>query len=266
MINILIVDDSGSIRLQVKHMLKGTNCMVFEAANGKQVLLNMFSKDHSLEDMDLVLLDIHLGEVDGYEVLKNLTDRRPGLPVIMISSERKRENILKSVQAGAKDYILKPFTKELLISRISRFHDILIKEQIESNLKELDNALLIEVERAIRTNTAVSVLNLTFRLKKGMTENEIYRLKENLLKSMRKIDNIFIRNGQMTLVLPLTNKDGLNIVRQKIAKVFSETGMAYEDTYEKVFCFPDDLTEKALLQKFDSSKIKDIILFKIKTA
>ena len=263
MINILIVDDSGVIRLQIKHMLSGTNCIVFEAAHGKQVLLNMFSKEHSLEDMDLILLDIHLGEIDGYEVLKNITNRYPSLPVIMISTERKKENILKFIQAGAKDYILKPFNKELLISRISRFYKIMTKEQIELDIKELDNVISTEVDRAIRANTAMSVLNLSYKVNKDLVKDDTYRLRKNLIKFLRKIDSVFVWNEHILLILPLTNKDGLSIIKQKISRALIESGIIYEDINEKVFCFPDDLEDKNILERYESNRVGEIILQKI---
>lgn len=86
--NILVVDDSGTIRLMVRQMLRETNCRVFEAATATQVLQGAFS--HALGRMDLVLLDLYLGEEDGFEVLKTITSIYPDLPVIMMSMERKK--------------------------------------------------------------------------------------------------------------------------------------------------------------------------------
>lgn len=261
MINILVVDDSGVIRLQVKQILKETNCRIFEAVNGKQVILNTFSKDYSLKDMDLVLLDIHLGEIDGYEVLKNITTSYPSLPVIMMSIERRKENILKCINLGAKDYILKPFNKEMLISRINRFHNILFRKQAEeADIEALDNTLLVEIDRAIRVNVPLTVLILKVNSKKNTgRENIIY--KKNLLKILRKIDSVLTYNKYIVLILPLANKDNFEIVKNKISKAFMEVGITYEEEIsQKVFFYPDDVKEKELIQNFNSKAIKDLIL------
>lgn len=260
MINILVVDDSGVIRLQTRQMLKELNCRIFEAVNGMQVLQNTFSKDYFLKDMDLVLLDLYLGEIDGYDILKVITNSYPNLPVIIMSIERKRESILKCIELGAKDYILKPFDKELLLSRIKRFHNILSREQIEVDIKELDNTLLFELDRALRANTPLSVLIVKIMPNKNIEQNVLYSLKENLKNILRKIDNVIIYKRFVVLTLPLTNRNGLEVVKSKIASAFSDLNITHEDMREKSFVYPDDVQENELIQNYNSSGIKDLIL------
>lgn len=260
MINILVVDDSGVIRLQIRQMLKELNCRIFEAVNGKQVLQNTFSKDYFLKDMDIVLLDLYLGEIDGYDVLKAITNHYPSLPVIIMSVERKRESILKCIELGAKDYILKPFNKELLLSRIKRFCNILSKEQIEANIKELDSTLIFELDRALRVNTPLSVLIVKIMPNKNIGQNVFYNLKENLKNILRKIDNVIIYKRFAVLILPLADRNGLETVKSKIANAFSDLNINNEDIQEKSFVYPDDVQEKELIQNYNSSGIKDLIL------
>ncbi|MBO8128761.1 MAG: response regulator [Peptococcaceae bacterium] len=196
--------------------------MINILVSGKQVLQNTFSKDYTLKDMDLVFLDIYLGEIDGYEVLKNITTSYPDLPVIMMSVDRKKENVLKSIELGAN------------------------------------------VDRATRVNTPLTVLILKIDTKKEIRHDILNNLKENLSKILRRIDSVFVYERSIILILPLTNKNGLKIVKSRISKVFMDAGIHYSDMREEIFFFPDDVKEKELIQNFDNYKIKDLILQKIK--
>lgn len=256
--NILVVDDSGIIRFQVRKILKEMNYRIFEAADGRQVLSNTFSKNFSLEDMDLILLDIYLGEIDGYEVLKYLSTNYPNLPVVIMSIEGKKENILKCIELGARDYILKPFNKEVLTFRVKRFIS-------SGDIKVLDETLFVEVERAIRTNTSFTVLIIKINFQKSRRNNIIY-LKGKLQKILRKIDSVFIFNNCIILILPLANKDGVEIVKRRIAKAFTEVEINYEQTHQETFFYPDDVSDKELIQNFNTNAIKLLILHKINQA
>ncbi|MCL6478234.1 MAG: response regulator [Peptococcaceae bacterium] len=257
--NILVVDDSGAIRLMVKHMLNNTNCRVFEASRGEQVVSNLFSGKYTLADMDLVLLDLYLGEVDGFEVLKKIASSHPNLPVIVMSMERRKESILKCIELGAKDYILKPFDREILFSRLNQFHKILSREEIEADTTDLENAVFFETNRAIRANTPFSVLILKVALEnKG--RNTFYELKEAVQKRLRRIDNVMIYKKCLVLILPMANAAGLETVKGKIRRVFEGMGIAFDGINKKSFVFPDEVNDKELIKGYNTYEITDLIL------
>ena len=90
---------------------------LLEASDGIEAL-DLLEEEY--KRVDLILLDWNMPRLDGMEVLKRLkADRRfRSIPVMMVTTESERENIVRAIQHGAVHYLLKPFTIEELIKRI----------------------------------------------------------------------------------------------------------------------------------------------------
>ena len=112
---ILVVDDYVVNRMQLKRSLELQGHTVALAENGRQALEMLDAGSY-----DLVLLDILMPEMDGFEVLARLKSdpARRDLPVIVISALDEMDSIVKSIKAGAEDYLPKPFDETLLHARI----------------------------------------------------------------------------------------------------------------------------------------------------
>jgi two-component system cell cycle response regulator len=112
---ILVVDDYVLNRMQLKRSLEQQGHAVALAENGRQAL-EMLDAD----GFDLVLLDILMPEMDGYEVLARLKSdpARRDLPVIVISALDEMESVIRCIGMGAEDYLPKPFDPLLLRARI----------------------------------------------------------------------------------------------------------------------------------------------------
>lgn len=114
---ILTVDDSKTIRMIVKKAFKQFNCELCEAENGVEGLVVA-----SREKPDLIVLDITMPVMDGKEMLAKLK-QDPSLqdiPVIMLTAESGKDNVMEIVQAGVKEYMVKPFKAEELIQRAGK--------------------------------------------------------------------------------------------------------------------------------------------------
>lgn len=114
---ILTVDDSRAIRLLVTRAFRDYDCAVVEASNGEEGLAVA-----GREKPDLIILDISMPVMDGLTMLANLR-QSPDLmatPVVMLSAEMGRENVLKAAQLGVRDYLLKPFKDDQLIEKARR--------------------------------------------------------------------------------------------------------------------------------------------------
>lgn len=112
--NVLIVDDSNAMRSVIRKVIQLSgfrmdNC--YEAGNGKQALGVLSS-----EWVDVILSDIHMPEMDGFELLKEVHqhDVFKNIPVIMISTEGSMERVNEAYALGAKGFIKKPFLPEEL--------------------------------------------------------------------------------------------------------------------------------------------------------
>jgi len=109
---ILVVDDEKFVRDLVRCVLKEAGYKVLTASNGRDALDKM---SHS--DTDLVLLDIKMPGIDGFQVLERIR-RYSDIPVIMLTGIGEVNTLGKALGIGADDYITKPFSKRELIARI----------------------------------------------------------------------------------------------------------------------------------------------------
>lgn len=116
-VKILSVDDSRTIRLIVGRAFKPYDCIVVEAANGEEGLAVA-----AREKPDLILLDVTMPVMDGVTMLTQLKadEALKAIPVIMLTAESGRENVLQIARLGVRDYLVKPFQEDQLIAKAGR--------------------------------------------------------------------------------------------------------------------------------------------------
>ena len=110
-LRILVVDDERAIRRFLKVSLGNQNT-VFEAANGEEALQSV-----AVERPDLVILDLGLPDMDGAEVTRRLREWTQ-IPIIVVSVREREEDKIAALDAGADDYLTKPFGIGELMARI----------------------------------------------------------------------------------------------------------------------------------------------------
>jgi two-component system chemotaxis response regulator CheY len=112
----LIVDDSRSMRLILGRIMGELGFDVVEAPNGRAALERMAAEG----TMDVALIDWNMPEMNGYELLCALrTDQTyAGMPVIMVTTETETGQIVRALQAGANEYLMKPFTRDAVVDKL----------------------------------------------------------------------------------------------------------------------------------------------------
>jgi two-component system cell cycle response regulator CtrA len=110
---VLLVEDDPSTQKSVKMMLESANMVVDTTDLGEDGL-----EIGKLYDYDIIVLDIMLPDMDGFEVLRRLRDARVNTPVLILSGLGESESKVKGLGSGADDYLTKPFNKEELMARI----------------------------------------------------------------------------------------------------------------------------------------------------
>ena len=114
--NILICDDAAFMRMMIKDILtKNGYNVVGEAENGLKAV-----EKYSETKPDLVLMDITMPEMDGIQALKKIKGQDPGATVIMCSAMGQQAMVIESIQAGAKDFIVKPFQADRVIEAVKK--------------------------------------------------------------------------------------------------------------------------------------------------
>ncbi len=116
-LKVLAVDDSKTIRMIVKKAFKPFKCEIFEAANGKEGL-----EMAANEKPGLIVLDITMPVMTGIEMLEKLKadPELADTPVIMLTAESGKDNVMQILKMGVKDYMVKPFKGPDLIERVKK--------------------------------------------------------------------------------------------------------------------------------------------------
>ena len=113
MFHILIVDDDNNTRRLFKAVLETENYSVFTAQNGEEALKVM-----EKEYIDLVILDIMMPKMDGYELTTLLRETKNNLPILMVSAKQLPEDKKKGFLVGTDDYMTKPVDEDEMLLRI----------------------------------------------------------------------------------------------------------------------------------------------------
>lgn len=114
--NILICDDAAFMRMMIKDILtKNGYNVAGEAENGMKEV-----EKFKEVNPDLVLMDITMPEMDGIQALKEIKKLDGGAKVIMCSAMGQQAMVIESIQAGAKDFIVKPFQAERVIEAVKK--------------------------------------------------------------------------------------------------------------------------------------------------
>ena len=114
--NILICDDAAFMRMMIKNVLtKGGYNEAGEAENGAKAV-----EKYKELSPDLVLMDITMPEMDGNQALKEIKAIDGGAKVIMCSAMGQQAMVVESIQAGAKDFIVKPFQEDRVLEAVKK--------------------------------------------------------------------------------------------------------------------------------------------------
>jgi len=237
---VVIIDDSKAQISVLHHILKknGKEVIAFEKA---AEALSYIKED---EDIDIIITDIHMPDMDGLTLSKEVKGIRENIPVIGISATRSKETVLQALSSGMDDFLYIPFYEEELNLRvdlqIKLYEKIKKLNEVNSKLKELSfkdpltllftrramfELLEAEFERAQRNNSDLSIVmfdidhfknvNDTYGHQKG---DEILEMFANTLKeSIRDYDTPARVGGEeFLLLLPYTNKETAFIVAERV--------------------------------------------------
>jgi len=138
MFQILVIDDDKNIRFFIKEVLELNHYTVHSAANGEEGL-KIYESTH----IDLVMVDIMMPGMDGYEFTRKLREANPDIPILMMSAKQLSEDRKKGFLAGIDDFMVKPIDLEELLLHIKA---LLRRYQIESERKLVVNNVILDYD------------------------------------------------------------------------------------------------------------------------
>ncbi|PON14143.1 response regulator [Candidatus Entotheonella serta] len=113
----LVIDDSQAVRSLLGSFLETMQFQIAEAGNGREALQRL--KTHG--PFDLALVDIHMPEMNGIDFVQAVRADRTynDLPLMMVTTESDKSQVSKAMQAGANEYVMKPFTKQMIQKKLT---------------------------------------------------------------------------------------------------------------------------------------------------
>jgi DNA-binding response OmpR family regulator len=160
-LSVLVVDDDDDIRLLLRTLLERSGLTVYEAPNGREGLRAFHARRP-----DLVVLDVNMPELDGWGVLERLRDMSD-VPVLMLTAHGDELERVRGLQAGADDYVTKPFGRQEIVARVQA----LLRRAVRNGTREeeqsyADSYLTIDWSQARVTvgEREVQLTPLEFRL------------------------------------------------------------------------------------------------------
>ena len=201
--NVLIVyDERVNIELAAAYLKELDNIKINYAENGKQAIQGIYT-----HDIDLVLLDINMPDIDGFEVCKLLKEdpKTKDIPVIFLTAQDSNEYITKAFEVGGVDYVGKPFNGEELKARVRT--QLKIRAMIEE-LKD-KQARLAQLSIIDPLTKACNTIFFKSKLKQFINEDQKFWLVHLYIESLDRVNS-------------LLGHSRAEIILQEVAKILME--------------------------------------------
>lgn len=248
---VLIVDDQTSNLKVLANGLKA-DYLIQVASSGNKALALVEKSPQP----DLVLLDIMMPDMDGYDVLRALKNNplTQAIPVIFVSALDDSSDEQKGIELGAADYIVKPFKMPVVKARVRS--QILLKHKTDllekashidgltniANRRQFDEVLHTETLRLSRNNRPLGLIMVDIDYFKPFNDHYGHgKGDECLIKVAQALQSVFHRPADLlaryggeefVAILPETDKEGVRIMAEKMRQAVWD--LAYEHEYSKV--------------------------------
>ena len=279
---ILVVDDMTTTLLLLHDLLKDTY-EVKIAKSGTKALEILESPN----DIDLILLDIEMPDINGYDVCKRIKNNETikNIPIIFITGRTSQEDEEYGLNLGAIDYITKPFNKAIVKLRIKNYLDLKIKNDMLEKLSMYDGLTNIRNRRFFdetfektfseikrdKKSLAVLMIDIDFfkpyndNYGHGQGDETLRKVAKALEKTIKRASDFVARYGgeEFVILLKDINKDGVEAVANNLLNAIRELKITHEfskiENYVTVsigvsyYNSSSDITKLELLLKADEA-------------
>ena len=188
MSKVLVIEDEEAIREIIDDLLTAENYNIITAANGKEGLELALSKLP-----DLIICDVMMPEIDGYQVLEQLRKNTvtETIPFIFLTAKASKADRRQGMDLGADDYLTKPFTRQELLSAVTTRlgRQKIIEKRSQKHLNELRNNLSRALPHELRTplNGIISSAELLREYYDSLEKEEVKEMAEMIKDSAQRL-------------------------------------------------------------------------------
>lgn len=220
---ILLIDDEESILNLIKVNLQLEGFQVITGVCGEEAI-KLFKR----ESPDLVVLDLMLPYIDGFEIMKEFQSENSEIPIIVLSAKDQLNDKLLGLQLGADDYVTKPFDSRELILRIRAIIRIINKAKLIDNNENVDSSHIIEKEFIKITKSERKVFIDSVEGSFTYIEFEI------LLLMLQNINKVFTRDELIQKIWGYDFVGNSRVVDIHITRIREKMGK-YQDTIKTTY-------------------------------
>lgn len=217
---ILIIEDDTTIRSGLKYCLEYENYEVIEATNGSEGL-------KKLNNVSLILLDVNLPDIDGFELFKKIKHIKD-IPIIFLTANDLETSIVMGLDMGADDYVTKPFKTRELISRIK---NILRRNNNYEVINIKDISIDLKQAKVFKNGIDVNLTALEYKilLALALNPNQVFT-RERLLADIWDVNEEYVYDNTLTVYIKrIREKIEDDITDPKIIKTVRGIGYKIGD-------------------------------------
>lgn len=240
---ILVIEDDKVISTIITDILSAEDFVVICAENGK-IGVQMAQK----QAPDLILCDVMMPELDGYEVLKILRENlvTEAIPFIFLTAKSTKDDLREGMKLGADDYLTKPFTRDELMGTITTRlqKQVAIQRRSQEQLDDLRNSITLSLPHELRTplNGIIGSSQFIIDEFQDLSNDEVFTMLENINVSAHRLYRL-IQNFLLYADLELLSRD------QDRLRVFKNGSLSN----------PKSIIKEVALQKSRSfNRVKDL--------
>ncbi len=217
---IIIKEQDGLMRIRIKDMLKHLGLDIIECTTDN-VLFNEIKENKEL----LCCIIIHIDEIENYDIINKIKSKENKAPIIVLTTNKKRNFHIKGIQLGVSDLILIPFKDSTLYSKVQRYVDEKRNSYIELVSFDFDNYLQGEIRKAEKGNFPVALMFTTLVIDEEpdfqvdeLEHNYYSNIYFNEIKKLFWKTDIFIRfhTRYFLGIFPFCNKSNTKIIENKV--------------------------------------------------
>ncbi len=191
MTKVMIIEDDETIRSGLKYYLETSDFEVVDIEMGLDCL-------NKLNDISLVLLDINLPDINGFDLFKKIKEIKD-IPVIFLTANDLEVSIVRGLDMGADDYITKPFKAKELVSRINN----VLRRRNRTNIIKIGNVKIdINQGKVFKNDKDVFLTSLEYKilLTLALSPNQVFT-REQILADIWDVNELYVNDNTLTVYI-----------------------------------------------------------------